>query len=331
MITIYDISKNSGYAPGTVSKALNNYNGVNEKTRRKILETAKQMGYTPNANARALKAKHSYNIGVLFYIRDRLDLTQQLFLEILNEFKYVAENAGYDITLLSKGNDVGTHAFVKHCHIRQLDGVLVFGDYTADLVLELMTSDIPCIGLDYSGELISSVMSDNYEKTKELVLKLIEMGHERILFLTGEDGYVADERKRGYADAFKQVNKERLPCVRVGYYNLEACAEATKKFYAELKPTAILFPDDYSAIGGINALREMKLSIPNDVSVAAFDGSVFSQLTSPQLTCVCQDIQKMGRVLADKLIKEIEDGNSPKEQIVIPATVKITDSCKAIK
>lgn len=331
MITIYDISEKSGFAPGTVSKALNNYYGVNAETRRKILEVAREMGYTPNANARALKAKHSHNLGVLFYLRDSLDLCQHFFIEILNEFKRVTEAHGYDITLLSKGKDYGAQAFVKHCHIRQLDGVLIFGDYGSDLVQELMRSDIPCVGFDYLGDLMSGVMCNNYEKTKELVTKLIEMGHERILFLTGEDNYVTEERQRGYADAFRQMGKERLPCVRACYSNPDLCFEMTKKLYPKLKPTAILYPDDHSAIGGINALREMNVSIPGDVSVASFDGSIFSQLTSPQLTCVCQDVKKIALALAEKLFKMIEEEDTTKELITVEAEVRFTDSCRAIK
>lgn len=331
MVTIYDISEKSGFAAGTVSKALNNYYGVNAETRRKILEVARQMGYTPNANARALKAKHSYNLGVLFYLRDSLDLCQHFFIQILNEFKKVTEAHGYDITLLSKGKDLGAQAFVKHCRVRQLDGVLIFGDYSSDLVKELILSDIPCVGFDYLGKLMSGVMSDNYAKTKELVLKLIEMGHERILFLTGEDNYVTEERKRGYADAFRQMVKERLACVRACYSNPDMCFEMTGKLYPEFKPTAILYPDDYSAIGGINALREMNLSIPDDVSVASFDGSIYSQLTSPPLTCVKQDVKKIACALAEKLIRVIEEGDDTKELITVEAEVCLTDSCRRIK
>ncbi|MBD5131884.1 MAG: LacI family transcriptional regulator [Clostridiales bacterium] len=331
MITIYDISKESGFAPGTVSKALNNYYGVNAETRKKIMDVAKQMGYTPNANARALKAKHSHNLGVLFYLRDSLDLCQHFFIQILNEFKQIAEGRGYDITLLSKGQDLGAQAFVKHCHIRQLDGVLIFGDYNSDLVQELMASDIPCVGFDYIGNLISGVTCDNYEKTKALVLKLIEMGHERILFLTGEDNYVTEERQRGYADAFRQMNIERLPCVRANYSDPESSYDMTLKLYPQYKPTAILYPDDYSAIGGINALRELRVSIPFEVSVASFDGSIFSQLTSPPLTCVCQDAKKIGVALAEKLIKIIEDEDTTKELITVESEIRFTDSCRSIK
>lgn len=331
MITIYDISEKSGFAPGTVSKALNNYYGVNEKTRKKIFEIATQMGYAPNANARALKAKQSYNLGVLFYISDSLDLTQHFFIQILNEFKKVTDSRGYDITLLSKGKDLGAQTFVKHCRIRQLSGVLIFGDYGSDLVRELISSDIPCVGFDYLGERMSSVTSDNYEKTKEMVLKLIEMGHEKILFLTGDENFVTEERVRGYTDAFKQLGKERLPSVRTSYYNPEQSFKMTKKLYPEVKPTAIIYPDDFSATGGVNALRELGLSIPQDVSVATFDGSIFSKLTNPQLSCVKQDIPKIGAALADKLLKLIENSGEKQEIIKVEAEVLLTNSCRSVK
>lgn len=327
MVTIYDIAKESGFAAGTVSKALNNYYGVNEETRRKILQVAQRMGYMPNANARALKSKYSYNLGVLFYLRDSLDLSQYFFIEILNAFKRKAELAGYDITLLAKGKDYGAEAFVKHCRIRQLDGVLIFGDYGSDLVRELMMSEIPCVGFDYLGNEISGVTSDNYEKTKELVSALLGMGHERILFLTGEDNFVTFERMRGYADAFKEAGKQRLSCVRACYSNPELSHRLTLELLPKYDPSAILYPDDFSATGGLNAIRELGLSVPGDLSVASFDGSVFSEITSPKLTGVRQDAVGIGTALAEKLISDIESGAKSVERIVVPAEVRITDSC----
>lgn len=331
MVTIYDIAQESGFAAGTVSKALNNYYGVNKETRQKILQVAQRMGYTPNANARALKAKHSYNLGVLFYLRDSLDLSQYFFIEILNAFKRRAELNNYDITLLTKGKDFGAEAFVKHCRIRQLDGVLIFGDYGSDLVHELMHSEIPCVGIDYIGKEISGVMSDNYEKTKELVSKLIEMGHERILFLTGEDNYVTFERMRGYADAFKEAGKDRLSCARARYSDPELCKTITKELYPQLRPTAILYPDDFSATGGLNAIREMGLSVPGDVSIASFDGSVFSEITTPKLSGMRQDAAKIGETLADKLMQLIETETAEQEIIIVPAQLRFTESCRSLK
>lgn len=331
MVTIYDIAERSGFAAGTVSKAMNNYSGVNEETRRKIQQVAREMGYTPNANARSLKAKHSYNIGILFYLRDSLDLSQYFFIDVLNSFKHEVGLVGYEITLLSKGADRDAETFVRHCRVRQLDGVLIFGDYSSDPVRELMISDIPCVGFDYMGDLISGVSSDNYEKTKELVSRLLEMGHERILFLTGEDNFVTRERVRGYADAYREMNKNRLSCVRVSYSNPERSYEETLRLIPELKPTAILYPDDFSATGGLNAIREMGLSVPEDISVASFDGSIFSEITSPKLSGLRQDAVELGKVMAEKLVRLIEDGKEGAEKIVVPASIRFTESCRSLK
>ena len=294
------------------------------------MAVAKEIGFIPNANARAIKAKYSHNLGILFYLRDKLDLCQFFFIQILNEFKRVSEEKGYDITILSKGNDASVQAFIKRCRVRQLDGVIIFGDYSSDLVQELINSDIPCVGFDYKGDQIPGVMSDNYEKTKELILKLIEFGHEKILFITGEDSFITRERRRGYTDAFRQVGKERLPCVRARYTDANLSAKLTKQLYPELKPTAIIYPDDFSATGGINALRQMNLSIPDDVSVASFDGSIFSEITNPPLTCICQDIEKIGAALAEKLIKMIEEGDESTDTVTVEAKIRLTDSCRKI-
>lgn len=331
MVTIYDIARESGFAAGTVSKALNNYYGVNPETKRKILQVAQRMGYSPNANARALKAKHSYNLGILFYLRDSLDLSQYFFIEILNSFKKRAELQGYDITLLAKGMDYGAEAFVKHCRIRQLDGVLIFGDYGSDLVRELMGSEIPCVGFDYLGNDISGVTSDNYEKTKELVARLIEMGHRKILFLTGEDNFVTFERMRGYADAFKEAGADRLSCVRASYSDPEVSRKLTLELYPKLQPTAILFPDDFSATGGLNAIHELGLSVPEDVSIASFDGSIFSEITIPKLTGMRQDAAGIGNALADKLMQLIESEEQKNEIITVPAHLRFTESCGECK
>jgi DNA-binding LacI/PurR family transcriptional regulator len=330
MVTIYDIAKQSGFAAGTVSKALNNYYGVNAETKQKIMKVAREMGYTPNANARALKAKRSYNIGVLFYLQGSLDLSQYLFVNILNEFKRVTEANGYDITLLAKGEKEGAEAFVQHCHVRQLDGVLIFGDYHGEVVQKLMNSDIPCVGFDYIGLQISGVMSDNYEKTKELISTLIGLGHERILFFSGEDNYVTEERRRGYYHAFSEAGVSPLPHEQATYANPEFAARITREFYPKLNPTAIVYPDDYSAIGGVNALRDLGLSVPQDVSVASFDGIAFAEVTSPKLTTVKQDVVGIGTALAKKLMRLIEFEDEPQEIITVAASVQMTGSCRKI-
>lgn len=118
--------------------------------------------------------------------------------------------------------------------------------------------------------------------------------------------------------------------MRARYTDANLSAKLTKQHYPELKPTAIIYPDDFSATGGINALRQMNLSIPDDVSVASFDGSIFSEITNPPLTCICQDIEKIGAALAEKLIKMIEEGDESTDTVTVEAKIRLTDSCRKI-
>lgn len=77
-------------------------------------------------------------------------------------------------------------------------------------------------------------------------------------------------------------------------------------------------------------LQQMNLSIPDDVSVASFDGSIFSGITNPPLTCICQDIEKIGAALAEKLIKMIEEGDESTDTVTVEAKIRLTDSCRKI-
>ena len=107
------------------------------------------------------------------------------------------------------------------------------------------------------------------------------------------------------------------------YRNPEKAAGLTKELL-ELKnpPTCIVYPDDYSCIGGINAIKEKKLKIPRDISVVGYDGTYISQIMDPILTTVKQDTREIGKVAAEKLIKLIENPKTTLiEKIVIEGKV----------
>ena len=333
MTTIYDIAAESGYAPSTVSKVLNNYKGVKATTKKKILAVANDLGFFPNANARSLKAKRSYSVGVLFYLRDSMDLTQYLFINILNAFKREMERRNYDIMLLAKREGAEGGSFVTHCRMRQLDGIVIFGDYTSSLVHEILESDIPAIGFDYMGNKIAGVMSDNYEKMYELTSGLIERGHERILFISGEKNFVTSERCRAFEQALQDMGlPQHYACIEGAYCNPQLCYDLTAKLLREgARPTAIIFSDDYSATGGMNAVQDAGLRIPEDISVAAFDGVVFSEIVRPRLTTVRQDTEEIGKVMALKLIESIERGEKISDVSIVASEVVWADSVKDLR
>lgn len=327
MASMKDISELCGVSIATVSKALNDQSDIGEETRVRIKQVAKELGYFPNSSARALKTKRTYNLGVLFVDEAQSGLTHDYFANVLNSFKKVAEEKGYDITFISAGTGDGKRmSYLERCRYRGFDGVVIACvDFENPEVAELVKSDIPLVTIDHSFYGRSAVISDNVTGMKELLTYVIGQGHKKIAYIHGADSTVTKNRLSSF---FKTA--EELGIAVPDEYIKEAAYRSTKeagtvtKELLELKnpPTCILYPDDFSCFGGMNVIREKGLRIPEDVSVAGYDGLRIGRHIEPKLTTLRQDTDAIGEEAAKKLIDLIE---RPKttiiEQIVIGGEV----------
>lgn len=335
MVTIKDISEACGVSTATVSKALNGYGDVGKATAELIRETAKRMNYFPNAAAKQLKTSVSHNIGVLFIDETCCGLTHEFFSEILNSAKTEAERLGYDITFICK-NIAGREAsFLEHARYRKCDGVLIASvDFTSQAVQELVYSDIPTVSIDYVYNDRSSVLSDNVEGEYELTKFLIEHGHKKIAFIHGEKTSVTDKRMAGFYRACAEGGIE-VPdefVLESRYHDIERCRDVVMELMSrENRPTALLLPDDYSYIGGRQALEELNLRIPEDVSVVGYDGIRLTRALRPQLTTYYQDTEEIGIRSMKKLVDIIENPKiSIAEQIKVQGRIQEGKTVKTL-
>lgn len=323
MITIRDISKKCGVSVSTVSKALNDYGDVGSETAERIRNAAREMGYVPNSAARQLKTNSSNNIGVLFIDETMSGLTHEYFAVILNGTKDEAEKLGYDITFIGRNLGGRQMSFLEHCRNRKFDGVVIASvDFENEMVLELIKSGIPVVTIDYSFDNISCVMSDNMEGGYALASYLAEMGHKKIAFIHGEETSVTKKRMVGINRALNDhgLKMERQYLVRGRFHAPEESAKATR-YLMELPdpPTAIIYPDDYSYLGGMVELEKMGLSVPDDISVVGYDGIAVTQHLRPRLTTWYQDADRAGRLSVRKLVEKIEHGATcVAEEIPVP-------------
>ncbi len=312
MTTIKEISNACGVSPATVSKALNGYSDISTRTAELIRQTAEDMDYKPDAAARLLKTNISHDIGVLFVDESHCGLTHEYFSQILNSVKEEAESLGYDITFISQYINGKSVSFLEHCRYRRCDGVVIACvDFTAEGVRELVKSEIPVVTIDYSFDDTSAVLSDNEEGAYVLTSDLIERGHSRIAFIHGEDSPVTEKRLSGYRRAFDDhglsVRDEYI--VHGRYHDPGSSGGATAELLAMAEPpTAIMYPDDYSAIGGYNEIRNEGLRIPEDVSVTGYDGISISGVLQPQLATWHQNTDEIGRESVRILVESIEKG-----------------------
>lgn len=322
MISIKDIAAACGVSVATVSKALNNHRDVSELTRQAIRDKAKELGYLPNAQARALKTNRTFNLGVLFAEKSNSGLTQTYFVSILDGFKREAEQNGYDITFISGsvGNEGMT--YLEHCMYRSVDGVVMVCacDYFDDGIMELMDSTVPVVAIDYVPKHQLSVLSDNAAGMADLTNYIIDMGHTGIAYIYGDESEVTAIRIKSFTDTLKSRNIEVREnfLVRGIYHDAAETERLVKKLLTADpadRPDCIILPDDFAALGAYNAIEELGMSIPDDISVAGYDGIVLSQALRPKLTTLRQDTERLGKEAARRLIslikKEISRDEKP--------------------
>ena len=305
-----DIAQACGVSVATVSKALNGQQDIGKETREKIRRIADEMGYMTNASARALKTSRSFNIGVLFVDPKQGGLAHEYFSSVLDSIRVEAERCGYDITFINRNVARKQTTYLQHCLYRGVDGVVIASvDFDDPMVLELVHSGLPVVTIDHMFNGRMAVMSDNVAGMETLVRYVAGKGHRRLAFIHGEETTVTDGRLTGFYRACEAMGiPVRDECViRGAYHDVGRCYEATKKLLSlPERPSCIFFPDDFSYIGGYNAIMEAGLRIPEDISAVGYDGIPLSRIVSPVLTTWRQDTDGMGVTAAKKLIELIE-------------------------
>ena len=333
MVSLKDIADRCSVSIATVSKALNNHSDIGEDTKKHIREVAERMGYYPNSSARALKTKRTLNLGVLFVDEGRSGLTHDYFARVLDSFKRVSEVSGYDITFINATSQKMT--YLEHSRYRGMDGVVIACvDFDDRDVIDLINSDLPVVTIDHVFDNRISVVSDNIGGMRSLVEHVHSLGHERIAYIYGDDTAVTRNRVASYYNTLRQLGIEADDNLTIAsaYRNPKLAAKYTKQLLAmKRRPTCILYPDDYSAIGGLNAIDEAGLTVPDDISVVGYDGLYVSQIIRPKLTTYEQNTEEIGRVAAKSLIKLIRDEKSTLiEKILVPGKILEGGSVKKI-
>lgn len=337
MATIQELSKRCGVSISTVSKALNGYSDISDKTREIIIRTANEMGYFPNASTKAHKLKRTYNIGVLFHTYTDLGLKNDYFAHILAAFKDETSKNGYDITFIENYIGGRKMSLIEHCKYRNFDGIcVVCANYKSEEVIKLVNSDFPVVTIDYSFPNAYSIISDNYNGMKQLTSYIIHQGHRDIAFICGiKDSLVTDCRLSGFYDALKE-NDINIPgdyVIEGSYRNYTLAEELSLKLLKNKnRPTCIIAPDDLAATGVLSAIRKRGLQPVKDVSMAGYDGMDANLFVGAKLTTVRQERDTIGKEAAIKLIQLIENKDSVNlNTVYVKQTLVVGNSVRRIK
>lgn len=325
-ITIKEIAKRAGVSVSTVSRVMSGKKTaipISEKTREKVMQVCNELKFLPDVNYTRLQERRSHTIAFLVP-RTHEDSPHPIFLDdnigrALSEMELVFASNGYSILVQTVDADYEKE---KH-HLRILrnnsvDGLLIWDAFRETvLIRELMEELRPsiCVGLTVP-EKAHMIVPDNFQGAYDMTRRLIELGHRKIAYINGGMGEITDRlREEGYRKALDDADLE--PFVEIGNYRLESgCHVARKLLTNGSGVTAIFAAGDFMAIGAMQEAARQGVSVPAELSIAGFDGSIAGSLTTPALTTANLPMKEIGRLSAEKIIAMIEnDETGPYEEV----------------
>jgi len=330
IVTIRDVAKKSGYSITTVSRALNEFDDVNEETREKILAVARELNYKPNRVARSLVTKIVNTIGL--FVLGRSSFQQGFISDIVSGL--IDEASGHDFDLLIFGTQslkIGM-PFHQFCHQRGVGGAVITGLKVTDpIIAELEKDEFPTVLVDVpiNGAKTAYITFDNQEGMVKAIDHLYELGHRKMGFINGyQEAWVCRERLAGYQ---RGLAKYGLPYkeeyVFSGDFSKESGREGAR-ILKERNPelTAFLVASDLMAVGALEELTALGFEIPKDLSVVGFDDQTFAAHTSPALTTIRQDWYRLGKSAAQNIIKLINVPDSAPRVETLKTTLVVRGS-----
>ena len=334
-MTIKDISAQTGYSVGTVSRVLNNQPNVSEKARKAILEAARATGFQLNTNAKQLKQQHSNSILVLVK-----GTSNQLFGALVEQLQLRMRDTSYPLTVdyLDENRNEVRRA-LQLCLEKKPKGILFLGGNRQNFLADFDKIGVPCllVTADAAGmpfDNLSSVSSDDRAAARMAMDALIEQGHRRFA-IVGGDRKVSDTTKLRYEGCMEAFASHNIPFdPELDYENVRFSYEGGYQAACNLLDrgrsfTALFAMSDVMAIGVIRALHDRGIKVPEDVSVMGFDGVQVGEYIQPRLSTVRQDPQEMARRSVDILLENIKGTLAPRYETT-PVRVLLRESTKNV-
>ena len=330
-MTIKDLSAQTGYSVGTVSRVLNNQPNVSEKAREAIMKAAEESGFQLNANAKQLKQSHSNS--VLVVVRGT---SNEMFSSIMETIQARIATTSHQLIVdyIDENSNEVSRA-MQLCREKKPLGILFLGGNREHFRTGFERIGVPCVlvtsdasGLEYQN--LSSVTTDDTLAAKTAVEQLVTMGHRKIVVIGGhrEDSGVAYLRYKGCQEAFEkhEIEFDEVLDYESVRFSFEDGYRAARNLLARGREFSAIFAmSDVMAIGAIRALREAGLKVPEDVSVMGFDGLAVGQYTVPTLSTIRQSVEAMAQRSVDILLENIAQAR-PARYEHIPFWVELRES-----
>jgi LacI family transcriptional regulator len=308
MATIKDVARHAGVAISTVSAVLNRSAPVSEQAVEKVAKAIAAVGYVPHGAARSLRSGNSQLIGLVVP-----NIANPHFAAVAREIENICLAAGYMSVVYSTGQDPERESQVlKMLRVQRVAGLIIIptrsdAEHGGRLVDQI---NVPTVLLDMfvQGLPYDVIKTDNIEAGRLATDHLLELGHRRIGIIAGIPGLAtSDDRVAGYRKAYAEHGIPVEPSLEVAgnFDQTEAHDRAIELLQQPDRPTALVTISNMMTLGLLFAVRELRIKVPEELSIAGIDDLEIAGVLDPAPTVVVTPILAMSRRAIEMLLKQI--------------------------
>lgn len=328
-ITMKDIANKLGVSSVTVSKALNDKEGVSDNLKLKIKKVAGEMGYRFNSAAKSIKDGLSYNIGVMIPQRFT-GMNDSFYLRVYQEIAVQLDHYGYfGILNILSSDDEEELNFPRVYSENKVDGIIILGQISKKYIETVQNMDLPKLFLDFYDEhaMIDSIVTDNFYGAYELTNYLIQNGHRDIAYVGNV--YSTSSIQDRFLGYYKSLLEHGLKFEDRLLLN----DRDERGYYIDIElpdilPTAFVCNCDQVAYNLCERLTEAGYRIPEDCSVVGFDNDIYATLNSPPLTTVEVDIEQMARTAVKAIMEKVSNPNRRNGRVLVQGKIIYRNSVR---
>jgi LacI family transcriptional regulator len=331
-VTIRILARELQLSAATVSKALADSHEISQSTKKRVLEMAAALNYTPNPYASSLRRKKSKTIAVVLP-----EVADSYFSQAIDGIESIAQDKGYHVLVCLTHERAQKEQSILHEMLGgRADGILISScseTTEPSHILELQEKGVPVVFFDRVCEEVDTakVVTDDRHSAYRAADHLISSGCRKIAFLTiSENLSISHERIEGYKQALAErgIPFEKADIISCTHQAEENVRMLKKTLNGSGRPDGIIASVEKLAVQVYQACRELGLNIPRDIKVLGFSNLVTASLLNPSLTTVTQPAFEMGRTAATLLFKALGNKNVELSQqiLVIPSELQVRDS-----
>ena len=337
-VTVKDVARLAGVSPSTVSRVCNNNPAISKETRERVLKAVAELGYELPAPQEVPAPVIIRHIGIVLPPSEKEAYENTFYLKALRGISQVCNQRQVTLSVVTgKDYEEVLHSVQTLHRGGRIDGFILLYSRKTDIVVDyLCEQGMLYVIVGKPNELANQTIcidNDNLLAGQEAADYLYNLGHRRIGYIGSKNDFMySAERRAGYQLSLLLHEIPLRPdyLIEMESVNSAAGEDLRQLLQQEDHPTAFVVSDDMLALALERICSQMQLSIPGDISIIAFNNSLYAQLASPQLTAVDINSALLGQEAANQIINHAENPNLTTTKIIVPHTIVPRDSCRKI-